>query len=135
MNRRCTAHPARLQLSLGRLGACVGLVLAACTPAAPPAAPTPATAATSLDPDLQNIYQDAIKVIPNLPPDILAGAKKEGALSLYRLSYDVQDAYAEFNKLFPFVKITDFEGTTAGLLQRYSSEARANRQGADVVMN
>ena len=74
----------------------------------------------------------AVKVIPGLSPEILAGAKREGALSIYRLGYDFPNvAYPEFNKLFPFVKITDFEATSAALLQevRLGGAVGSNRGG------
>ena len=111
--------------------------------ASPAAAAEPGGAAAvsqaaidALDADLKPIYAEAVKTIPNLPPELLTGAKKEGGLSLYRLNYDIQGTvYPEFNRLFPFVKITDFEATTGALLQRFSSEARAGRTAADVIMN
>jgi iron(III) transport system substrate-binding protein len=90
----------------------------------------------ALDPDLQKVYAEAVKVIPNLTPETLAGAKSEGSLTLYKLGYDLQaGAYPEFTKLFPFLKVTDFEAATTTLLQRFGSEARAGRNAADVVMS
>lgn len=97
--------------------------------------PTAAKGAAALDADLKKVYDEAVKVIPGLSPDILAGAKREGSLSLYRLTYGYDPVFAEFNKLFPFVRITDFRAGGGALYQRYTAEARAERYIADVVQS
>jgi iron(III) transport system substrate-binding protein len=92
-------------------------------------------AAARLDPELQKVYRDAVEVIPNLDPAILAGAKSEGHLTLYRLTFEVEGLFPAFNKLFPFVRITDFKASGAPLLAKYTAEARSGRSSADVVQS
>ena len=96
--------------------------------------PTAAKGVAALDADLKKVYDEAVKVIPGLSPDILAGAKREGSVSIYRFSYAFTQVFAEFNKLFPFVRITDFP-LAGGALIRYTAEARAERYIADIVQS
>jgi iron(III) transport system substrate-binding protein len=91
---------------------------------------------TPLDAASQAQLAAARKIIPALKPDILAGAKMERELNLYMLGYDFKSAlFPEFQKLFPFIKITAFEATINELLQRYAAEARSGRAFADVLMS
>lgn len=89
----------------------------------------------ALDAELRKTYQEAVKVIPSLDPAILAGAKSEGSLTLYRLTFEIESLFPEFNKLFPFVKVTDFKASGAPLIAKYTAEARAGRSSADVVQS
>lgn len=89
-------------------------------------------AATTLDPDLQKVYNEAVKVIPKLSAEVLAGAKQEGQLTYYRQTWEIEQLYPEFNRLFPFIKISDYKGTGGTILQKYTSEVRAGRFIADV---
>lgn len=94
-----------------------------------------AQSAATLPPDLQKVYEAAVKVIPGLSPDLIAGAKQEGTLSLYRLTYGFEPIFEAFNKLFPFITISDFKAGGNALYQRYTAEARAGRYIADVVQS
>jgi iron(III) transport system substrate-binding protein len=91
--------------------------------------------AASFDAGTRAQFDAAKKVIPGLTPDIFEGAKKEGAVNLYRLGYDFPAAmFPEFKKLFPFVKIVEYEAVASALIQRYSAEAHSGRASADIVM-
>src|SRR6516165_9626782 len=91
---------------------------------------------TTLDAEAKASLDKAVNVIPGLTPDLIAGAQKEGTLTLYRTGYDFQGVvFPEFQKLFPYIKIVDFEATVGPLLQRYGAEARSGRNIADVVVN
>src|ERR1041385_9362129 len=101
------AQPTSRRAFLRVLITCATASLAAACAA--PAAPSPA-ATPGLEPDVQQAYNQARQIIPGLTSEMVAGAKREGALSLYRLSYDFPGGfYPEFNQFFPFIKITDFE--------------------------
>lgn len=79
---------------------------------------------------------DVKSILPDVSSKLIEDAEKEGSLSLYRLSYSFDDKiFKEFNRLFPKIKISSFEGTTPALMTRYSAEARSGRHLADVVMN
>ena len=91
---------------------------------------------TTLDAEAKTSLDKALNVIPGLTPDLIAGAQKEGTLTLYRTGYDFRGVvFPEFQKLFPYIKIVDFEATVGPLLQRYGAEARSGRNIADVVVN
>lgn len=97
---------------------------------------TAASAQTKLAPAAQKLYDEAVKVIPGLPVEIFAGAMKEKELTIYRIGHDFPGVvFPEFNKVFPFIEITEFAATVGPLLQRYTAEARSGRVIADVVMN
>jgi iron(III) transport system substrate-binding protein len=94
-----------------------------------------AAPAATFDAGTQAQFDAAKKVIPGLTPDVFEGAKKEGAVNLYRLGYDFPVAmFPEFQKLFPFVKIVEYEAVASALIQRYSAEAHSGRASADIVM-
>ena len=115
-----------LRSLLGTMAACMGLL----------GAHSSSWSQTALDAEAKKSFDEAVKVIPGLSPDLVAGAQKEGNLTIYRLGYDFQGVvFPEFRKLFPYIKIVDFEATVGPLLQRYGAEARSGRNIADVVMN
>jgi iron(III) transport system substrate-binding protein len=65
---------------------------------------------------------------------VVAGAKKEGQLSLYGgLEITHPDIIAAFQKEFPFIKITSASGRAADMVTRIVAERRADRYLADVT--
>lgn len=68
--------------------------------------------------------------------DILAGAKKEGSLTLY-LSTNLTDANGLiqlFNSKYPFVKVNLFRADNEKLLNRILTESAANKFTGDAIM-
>lgn len=70
-------------------------------------------------PDRQQILED--------------GAKKEGKLSIYTTSGNVQTLAKNFEKKYPFIKVEVWYGQTAKVLPRVFEEYRAGRVLSDIV--
>lgn len=68
-------------------------------------------------------------------PEIIEGAKKEGALMLYTSmnTPDVNAVFAAFQKKYPFVSPKGYTTRSAALLQRVLTEAQAGMHATDVI--
>lgn len=68
--------------------------------------------------------------------DVVAGAKKEGALTLY-LSMNLTDANGLiqlFQKKYPFIKVDHFRADNEKLLNRIVTESMAGKFAGDVIL-
>jgi iron(III) transport system substrate-binding protein len=64
---------------------------------------------------------------------LLEGAKKEGQLVFYNSHTWFKSVAQEFEKKYPFVKVSEWRAEGADVLKRVTEESRAGRNFADVV--
>lgn len=94
----------------------------------PPAAPR--------DPQLAALFDGYVKEqMPGLPYEVLAGAKKEGAVAFYhvRIPATTDALVKEFKKQFPFMSVEEYDNSGPGLHERFMTEQRAKSGHADVI--
>ena len=90
--------------------------------------------AQQMDPQLQKIMETIKSDMPGVSYEILKGAKAEGKLMFYHLSLPnaMPRLIQEFEKRFPFVKVQEYFASGGPLFQKFSSEARARKNVADI---
>lgn len=90
--------------------------------------------AQQVDIQLQKIMETMKSDMPGVPYEILKGAKDEGKLMFYHLSLPnaMPRLIQEFEKRFPFVKVQEYFASGGPLFQKFSSEARAKKNIADI---
>ena len=93
--------------------------------------------AQTVDPKLAESWSFVQQAMPNVPYSLLEGACREGQVMIYHGTWaDAQDAQiAGFLKRFPCVKVSKFSSTMGELRERFVSEARANRDVADIMQD
>lgn len=74
--------------------------------------------------------------VPGLPSQVLDAAIAEGKVMTYcQVSGCPQPLVDAFHQVFPFIDVQIYRAPGGALAERFTSEARANRTQADVVMN
>ena len=108
------------------------VVMTACSSNAPSAEVTPGG---PIDSDVQAAFSAMTSEMPGVSVDLVQAAKKEGTVEYYHLANPGNATMiAAFQKAFPFIKVQEFEATGGGLVERYQSEANAQRVAADIFM-
>src|SRR4051812_20539356 len=69
--------------------------------------------------------------------DIEREATREGAVTLYHTfsPAGMPDIIAEFNKVYPRIRVTELRLSSQQFYQRFATEYRAGKLGADVCVN
>lgn len=88
--------------------------------------------AAAPDPAVETAYAAAVKEVPGLKKELVAGAKAEGKLVVYHLAIPFPQVLTEFRKRFPFVTIETFQGSGPPVYQKFTTEQRAGRYNADI---
>jgi len=90
--------------------------------------------AQQMDPQLQKTMETMKKEMPGVPYEILKGANDEGKLMFYHLSLPaaIPPLLQEFQKRFPFITVQEYFSSGGPLFQKFTSEARAKRNAADI---
>jgi ABC-type Fe3+ transport system substrate-binding protein len=90
--------------------------------------------AQTVDPKLAASWAYMQKEMPGVPYSVLKAACDEGHVMIYHGTWDeAQDAQiAGFKKRFPCMSVEKFTTTMGALRERFLSEFRAGRRGADI---
>jgi len=98
---------------------------------------TSASLAQDVSPELADSWAFMQETMPGVPYEVLKGACEEANLLIYHGAWvTAQDAQvAGFQKRFPCVNVRQFTATTGELRERFMSEVRAGRQGADIYQD
>jgi len=87
--------------------------------------------AQQIDDSLRKIMENAKKEMPGISYEILKGARDEGKLMFYHLVTE-GPLVQEFNKRFPFITVQEYFASGGPLFQKFTSEARARKNFADI---
>ncbi len=113
----------------------VGLIGAACAPAAPPT-PTPTKAPAAATAKPAGAASPAALKPEEVRAQLYEAAKKEGQLLLYTTgtSKEVDEYRKVFSKTYPGIEIKDYAGTAEQNIEKMLTEFKAGKVSADTVL-